>query len=78
MFDIDVNREFYHVENTERGNDNINANRHCMWIVAETLRDISVSRTVLIRITVFCNMTPCVLVDTYNGDTVGCKWRVVH
>jgi len=78
MFDTDFNIEFYHVESTEKGIEKINANRHCMWIVTGTLCDIAVVHRVTIRIPVFWNMTPCVLVHTYNGDTVGFMWRVVH
>jgi len=78
MFDTDFNLEFCHMENTERGNEKINANRHCMRIVTGTQRDIAVFHRVSIRIPVFWNLTPCVLVHTYNGDTVGFMWRVVH
>jgi hypothetical protein len=70
MFDTDVNLEFYQVENTERGNEHIDGNRLCMWIVTETLCGISVSHRVLIKFPVFWNMTPCVLVHTYNGSTL--------
>jgi len=77
MFDTDVNLEFYHVENSERENENIDGNRLCMWIVREKLRDISVSHRVQIRIPVFWNMTPCVLVHTYNENTAGRIRRLV-
>jgi hypothetical protein len=78
MYDTDANLEFYHVEHAERGNENINANGHCVWIVTETLCDTAVSHRILIRIPAFCNMSPCVLVHTNNGDTAGFMWRVVH
>jgi len=78
MFDTDVNLEFYHVENTGMGNENIDGNRLCMWIVRETLCDISLSHRVLIRIPVFWNTTPFILVHTYNGKTAGSIQRLVH
>lgn len=78
MFDTLVNLEFYQVENNESGNENIDGNRFCMWIITETSCDISFSLRVLIRIPVLWNMTPYVLVHTYNGNPVGSMRRLVH